>query len=269
MKINTKISISYLGNLKAQQGSDETYVKKDSAVKINSANSKTNSSNTSNKKTLNSSKRTNSVNTNNNNSTVHIDYKNKSMMESDLKMNTINTSSNMSEKSKNGNTGHLVINTFSHTHCISGKICLNKENVTPNNKAKKGKNMLMNSTNKCNMENLLKTTNDKNEKIKLQRKASSEKEEIILSKVVINDKPGKSIINTPVNKDTPILNVPNLDLDEENENKEIDQDKENMSSEASSIINEENTQEQEKSLIEMNEMCEKFSTFYNEFYIEK
>jgi hypothetical protein len=120
MKINTKISISYLANTKPQLGNDETYIKKDSTVKINSINSKASSSNTSNKKMLNSSKRTNSVNTNNNNSSVCIDYKNKSMVESDVKMNTITTSSNMSEKSKNLNTGNLVINSFSHNHCISG-----------------------------------------------------------------------------------------------------------------------------------------------------
>lgn len=124
MKINIKITISYLGNLKSQHGNEESSQKKDSTIKLNTTNSKPSGSNPSNKKMQISSKRTNSVNTNNNNSTVYIDYKNKSMNESDIKMNTINTSSNMSDKSKNGNICHLVISTYSHNQSVSGIIYL-------------------------------------------------------------------------------------------------------------------------------------------------
>ena len=63
------------------------------------------------------------------------------------------------------------------------------------------------------------------------------------------------------------MTVQNLDLDEETGNKEIDE--ENNSSVACSLINEENNQDLETPLAEMNELCERFTTFYNEFYLEK
>jgi hypothetical protein len=129
--------------------------------------------------------------------------------------------------------------------------------------------MLINSNNKCNAENLLKTTNEKSEKINLQRKRSSDNKEAFNSNAVIKDKAEKSTINTPVYNESSSLSPPNFNMDDENECKEIEQDKDNMSSEASSIINEEETQVQEKPLIEMNEFCDKFSTFYNDIYIEK
>lgn len=129
--------------------------------------------------------------------------------------------------------------------------------------------MLINSNNKCNAENLLKTTNEKSEKINLQRKRSSDNKEAFNSNAVIKDKAEKSTINTPVYNESSFLSPPNFNMDDENECKEIEQDKDNMSSEASSIINEEETQVQEKPLIEMNEFCDKFSTFYNDIYIEK
>ena len=109
MKINLKISISYIGNFNSTQCNDDSPSKKELVTKIKNPNK--NNIITKNKKVNLSSKRTNSVN--NNNSLLTIDYKNKSMVEPDSAKHSLH----YQNKQKNKN---LDFNNINDNMSVSG-----------------------------------------------------------------------------------------------------------------------------------------------------
>ena len=112
MKVNTNISISYIGNfpIKSMQNNEEC------PTKLN--NTPSNLNNISNKKYRVSSNRTNN---NNNNSALNIESKNKHNAEPDIK-NAKSATSKQEKKDKHFNNPNLILNNISQNLSISGNL---------------------------------------------------------------------------------------------------------------------------------------------------
>lgn len=258
MKINTKISISYIGNFKSSQTNEDTPTKKESALKLNTINA-SNKVTSKNKKANIISKRTYSVN-NNNTSSLNIEYQNKSMAEAELIKNSQHSSSNKQNNEKNSQKTNLVLNCINENVHISGiSILLKLESETPK-KPQTKRVICANSNKQSQKDNLKKELSQNKERPKTSMKVSTDFQTQNIG--------GIENILTHTPNETPRQTIQQIHFEEEDSEDNEKQEEGNISSEMDDIMKEDNF-DFDSPVAEMLELSGKFSAIYNDIYLEK